>query len=115
LIGYATLVRANALFATIPLAVLLLPRPRSVAPKAAIALAGMAILLAVTPSINQRIFDASPSGIATSQPLFDLAAIAAASAHSVAPFTAAERAQIVRRHCAKAFFWDPVTDATSCG
>ena len=46
--------------------------------------------------------------------MFDLAAIAAASP-SPAPFTPAERAEIVARHCVKAFFWDPLGDPGACG
>jgi len=115
LVGYASLVRANAVFATIPLVVLLLPRPSSLWLKAIIALAAIALLLGATPWINSHIFNAQPSGVAKSQPLFDLAAIAADNSTSVAPFTQAERDQIVRRHCAKSFFWDPVADPTSCG
>jgi hypothetical protein len=69
----------------------------------------------VTPLLNRRLFHASESGVPNSQPLFDLAAIAAATPRSVAPFTPAERAQIVRQHCVKAFFWDPVGDPSACG
>ncbi|HJP69946.1 MAG TPA: hypothetical protein VJ846_13700 [Sphingomicrobium sp.] len=115
LIGYASLVRANALFATIPLAFLLLPRPTALGPKALTALLTIGVLLGVTPWINLHVFGAQPSGVAASQPLFDLAAIASDTPGSVAPFTPAERAQIIRRHCVKAFFWDPVSDPGECG
>ena len=115
LLVYATLVRANALFATIPLAVVLFPRPRSTRAKAALAIGTIIVILAISPSINNRLLGAAPSGIAKSQPLFDLAAIAAATPNSVQPFAADERAQIIARHCVKAFFWDPVADPSSCG
>ena len=115
LIGYASMVRANAVFATIPLAVLLMPRPSSLWLKAIIIFGTIIVLLGATPWLNRHVFKAQPSGIATSQPLFDLAAIAADNPNSVAPFTPAERDQIVRRHCAKSFFWDPVTEPTACG
>jgi hypothetical protein len=115
LIAYATLVRTNALFATIPFAVLLLPRPASMAMKAPLSIAVMIILLAVTPMMNARLFHAESSGVANSQPLFDLAAIAIATPASVPPFTQAERVQIARRHCVKAYFWDPVGDPSACG
>lgn len=114
LIGYATLVRANAAFATIPLVVLLLPAPKSFAARVAVGLIAIAIVLAVSPLINQRLLGASPSGVAKSQPMFDLAAIAIAS-DSPAPFTRKERDQIAARHCVKNFFWDPVADPTACG
>jgi general stress protein CsbA len=115
LIGYATLVRANALFATIPLAFLLLPRPTALGAKALAAFVAIAVMLGVTPWINLHVFGAQPSGVAASQPLFDLAAIASDTPNSVAPFTPVERAQIMRRHCVKAFFWDPVSDPGECG
>jgi hypothetical protein len=115
LLGYATLVRANALFATVPLSILLLPRPRKLAGKVALGLGAIVILLAVTPILNQRLFRATESGVANSQPLFDIAAIAVATPDSVAPFTHAERAQIIRKHCVKSFFWDPVGDPSACG
>jgi hypothetical protein len=115
LIAYATLVRANALFATIPLAAVLLPRPAGMVAKAGAAIVIMVALLAAEPLINDRLFGAEPSGVAKSQPMFDLAAIAVATPRPLAPFTPAEREQLIRRHCAKAFFWDPVTDPSACG
>lgn len=115
LVGYATLVRANASFATIPLAFLLLPRPAALGTKALAALVAIAVLLGATPWINRHVFGAQPSGVAASQPLFDLAAIASDTPNSVAPFNLAERSEIVRRHCVKAFFWDPVSDPGECG
>ena len=115
LLGYATLVRANALFATVPFAVMLLPRPASMMAKSAIGFAAIIVILGVMPVADHRLFDASSSGVAKSQPLFDLAAIATTSPHSVPPFTAAERAQILRKHCVKAYFWDPVADPSACG
>lgn len=115
LIAYATLVRANALFATVPLAVFLAPSPRSIALK--VFLAGLIVIaiLGTEPVINTRLLGATSSGVAKSQPMFDLAAIAANTENSVPPFGMSERSQIIARHCAKAFFWDPVADPSSCG
>ena len=114
LLVYATLVRANAVFATAPLAVVMLPRPRSMKGRGGLALAAIALVIGVSPLINHRLFGASPSGVAKSQPLFDLAAIAVAAPKSPSPFTAAERGQIAERHCVKAFFWDPLGEPTAC-
>ncbi len=114
LIGYATLVRANAVFVTVPLVVLLLPRPESTAARAVLVLAGIAVVLGVTPLINHRLLGAEPSDVAKSQPMFDLAAIAMAAPNSPSPFTPAEREQIARRHCVKAFFWDPLGEPSAC-
>ena len=115
LIAYATLVRANAVFATAPLVALLLPRPRSMILRAGLALGGSAALLLVSPSLDHRVFGAEPSGVEKSLPVFDLAAIAIASPSSPRPFTLAERVEIARRHCVKAYFWDPLGDPNACG
>jgi hypothetical protein len=113
LFAYATLVRANAIFATIPLVVLVLPTCRRPLVTGALAIAGAALVLALTPLINHRLLGAAPSDVAKSLPIFDLAAIAVSTADS-APFTSAERAEIVERHCVKTFFWDPLGDPTGC-
>lgn len=113
-LNYATLVRANAIFATAPLAILLLPKPASTIVRFGLVVGITAGVVAVSPLINQRLFGAAPSGIAKSQPVFDLAAIATA-APGATPFTPAERQLLASRHCVKAFFWDPLGDPTACG
>jgi hypothetical protein len=115
LIAYATLVRANAVFATVPLAVLLLPTRRRPVLAGALAVAAALVVIAATPVISHRLLRADPSGVEKSLPLFDLAAIAVATPHSPSPFTHGERAEIVRKHCVKSFFWDPLGDPTACG
>ena len=115
LIVYATLVRANALFATIPLAVFLAPGPRSIFWKVLLAGSIVIVVLGIEPAINTRLLGATSSGVAKSQPMFDLAAIAADTSNSVPPFSLNERAQIIARHCSKSFFWDPVADPGTCG
>lgn len=114
LIAYATLVRANAMFATVPLTVFLLPRPRSDLYRAGIAAASLLALIIAIPEINHRVFRAEPSGVAKSQPLFDLAAIAIGAPSAPSLFTPAEREQIASRHCVKNFFWDPLGDPRAC-
>jgi hypothetical protein len=114
LIAYATLVRANAVFATAPLVALLLPHPRSLIGRGALALVAVAAILVASPFLDHRVFRAEPSGVAKSLPLFDLAAIAVATPHSPSPFTAVERAQIASRHCVKSYFWDPLRDPSAC-
>lgn len=115
LFAYATLVRTNALFATLPLALILLPRPASMPFKAVLGMAAIPLLLAVTPAINRHVFQAEESGVSHTQPLYDLAAIAVATPQSVAPFTQGQRAELARKHCVKSFFWDPVGDPSACG
>jgi len=114
LIGYATLVRANAVFATAPLAALLLRRPLSIAVRGLAAVISVVAVLAATPLIDHRLLGSAKSVVAKTQPIFDLAAIAVSSPASPSVFTKAERDRIGRRHCVKAFFWDPLGDPTAC-
>jgi hypothetical protein len=110
LLGYATLVRANALFVTVPLAVMLLPcggRPT----RLTLALAGMAAIVLLTPQIDVDLFGATPSGVRTTEPLFDLAAIAVRTGDSAS--TAIDPAGIAalrRERCVKTYFWDTLGD-----
>jgi hypothetical protein len=115
LLTYATLVRSNAVFSTVPLVMLLSSRPRTMVARGMAAIVAVLVVLAVSPSINHRLFGASPSGVAKSQPLFDLAAISVATPGSSSPFTSSERAQLAARHCVKDFFWDPIGDPAACG
>jgi hypothetical protein len=110
LLGYATLVRANALFATVPLAVMLLPHARWPT-RLMLALVGMAAVVALTPLIDADVFGATPSGVRTTEPLFDLAAIAVrtddADATGIDP---AGIAALRRGRCVKTYFWDTLGD-----
>lgn len=114
LIGYATLVRANAIFVTAPLVVFLLPWPTNIAARTLAAIAAILAVLMANPLIDHRLLGATPSTVLKSQPIFDLAAIAVAAPGSSSAFTDAERRQIEQLHCAKAFFWDPLGDPTAC-
>jgi cation diffusion facilitator family transporter len=116
LILYATLVRANAVFVTAPLGILLIQTRARLLKSVAGSVAAIGILLALSPAIDHQMFGASDSGVAKSQPLFDLAAIALATpADAPSPFTPAERRQLAARHCVKSFFWDPLGDPSACG
>jgi hypothetical protein len=111
LLGYAALVRANALFATVPLVVMLLPRGGWPI-RLVLALAGMAALVALTPLIDADLFDAAPSGVRTTEPLFDLAAIAVRTGDADA--TGIDPAGITalrRGRCVKTYFWDTLGDS----
>ena len=115
LILYATLIRANGVFVTAPLSVLLM-RPRgSLLVSGGIVVLGAVAILALTPIINHRLLHSEPSTIAKTEPVFDLAAIAVRTPRSEpSVFTRAERAQIVSRHCVKPYFWDPLGDPSAC-
>ena len=113
LFAYAILVRANAVFAVVPLVILLAPRPANWPAKlAAIAVLTLAVI-AVSPLINHRLLGASPSAVEKTQPLYDLAGIGVRAPQG-SPFTPEELATISAKHCVKPFFWDPLGDESGC-
>ena len=113
LLGYALMVRANAVFAVVPLVVLLASRPASWVGKAGATIVLTMVVLAGAPMINHRLLHAESSGVEKAQPLFDLAAIGVRDSVG-SPFTAEELATIRTRHCVKPFFWDPLGDEAGC-
>lgn len=115
LFGYAVLVRANAVFIGVPLAVMLAPWPVRAWARVTIALLGIVGVLAVSPILNHQVMRAESSGVERTQALFDLAGIAVrARGAADVGLTAAETATIVARHCASPFFWDPLGDDAHC-
>jgi hypothetical protein len=111
LLGYATLVRANAVFATVPLAVMLLPR-RGWPTRLLLVLAGTAAVVALTPMIDADLFGAAPSGVRTTEPLFDLSAIAVRTGDADATgIDSAGIAALRRGRCVKTYFWDTLGDS----
>ena len=116
LLAYAVLVRANAVFIVVPLLVTLAPRPTHPLAKLGTALAAVVLVLGVAPVVNHHLLRAQPSGVESTQALFDLAGIAARAPDSVSTgLTHAEAATVVARRCAKPFFWDPLGDDAHCG
>jgi hypothetical protein len=110
LLGYATLVRANAVFATAPLAVMLLPI-RNWPARMLLIVAGTAAVVALTPLIDADLLGAAPSGVRTTEPLFDLAAIAVRSGDGDATgIDPAGIAALRRGRCVKTYFWDTLGD-----
>ncbi|WP_308517701.1 hypothetical protein [Sphingomonas flavescens] len=114
LLIYATLVRANAVFATVPLAVILFLGGQKFRVQAAIGAVMIIAVLAVTPTINERLFAASPSGVAKSLPVYDLAALAVDGKSRVPPFDDVQIRQLRRSGCVMPFFWDPLTEVPEC-
>jgi hypothetical protein len=113
LLAYATLVRANAVFAVVPLAVMLAPWPTRLWQRGLAIVAGVLMVLAVTPPINHGLLGAGQTEVTRTLPIFDLAGIAHFSAADDLP--PAERALIARRHCYQPYFWDPLGDDSRCG
>lgn len=115
LIAYATLVRANAVFASVPLAIGLLGRPRGMAGKGAATVTAILLTIAAAPLVNHRLLGAEPTGVEKTQPLYDLAGIAAASGDTATTgLSPAAIATIRARHCVSAYFWDPLGSPDRC-
>ncbi|MEG3124594.1 hypothetical protein [Sphingomonas sp. GB1N7] len=114
LLAYSVLVRSNAVFAVVPLAVML--TRWSGARKLVVGFAGVVLVLAVSPLINHRMFGAVQSGVTHAQPLYDMAGIAHFSqAVEIGGLLPEELALIETRHCYKPFFWDALADPRYCG
>lgn len=114
LLTYATLVRANAVFAVVPLAAMLAPWPLRLWQRGLAAIAGILAVLAVAPPINHGLLGAGETRVTRTLPIYDLAGIAHFSGASDG-LTSAERVLIARRHCYQPYFWDPLGDDAHCG
>lgn len=113
LLAYATLVRANAVFATVPLAVMLFGTGRWWT-QLALGLAGVAAVLMVAPLLNHGPLGAASSGVERTEALYDLAGIAARAPDAAVGFTPLEARALVAGHCVKPYFWDPLGEETRC-
>jgi hypothetical protein len=118
LIAYATLVRGNAVFATVPFLLALFDWPRL--PRlwsrwvATVVL--MAAVLIVTPILNRHVLGAKRSGIENVLPLYDMAGIAHHAHLATIPGLAPDAwAQAERRRCYTPYFWNPYGEDSECG
>jgi len=118
LIVYATLVRGNAVFATIPFALALFDWPRLPKPwhKAAASLALIGAVLIFNPFFNTRILRADHTGVENSLPLYDMAGIAhKAHLASLPGLDPQGWALAERKGCYTPFFWNPYGEDSQCG
>jgi len=118
LIGYATLVRGNAVFATIPFALALFNWPRLPRfwQRAAACIALIGAVLIACPVINQRILRAQHTKVANSLPLYDMAGIAHEARLPSLPGLAPQGwAAAERKGCYTPFFWNPYGEPSQCG
>jgi hypothetical protein len=118
LIAYATLVRGNAVFATIPLALALfdwplLPKFRR---KAAAVIALIVAVLTLNPLLNRVVFRAQHSGIENALLLYDSAGITHRAQLRTLPGFAPEGWALAgKRTCYTPYFWNPYGDDSQCG
>ncbi|WP_010163167.1 hypothetical protein [Sphingomonas sp. PAMC 26617] len=113
LLGYATLVRANAVFATVALVVMLIG-PRAWWARGVVALLGVGAVLAVSPVINHGVLQAGSSGVERTEAIYDLAGIAVRAPNAPTGLSADAVRAIVARHCVKPYFWDPLGEPERC-
>lgn len=106
LLLYAVLVRANAAFALMPMAAMLVPWRWPA--RAVTAGVGVLAAIALSGPINHRLLGAEPSGVEATQAMYDLAGIAVRSGGVDTPFTPDAVATMRARRCVKPFFWDPL-------
>ena len=114
LLGYAVLVRANAVFAVAPLvAILFVSGPWR---RVGLALViGVVALLAAGP-INHRLLGAEASGVQRTEAIYDLSGIAVRTPNARdLPLAAAQWHTITDKHCVTPYFWDPLGDDSRCG
>ncbi|MBB4841000.1 hypothetical protein HNP52_004097 [Sphingomonas kyeonggiensis] len=112
LLLYATLVRINAVFATVPLAFGLLGsgawRPVR---HGALMLAAMIAVLVAMPVVNHGLLRAHPSDVGRSLPIYDLAGIAHhAGVGSVPVLPASTWRKAETQDCIRPLLWDPLGD-----
>ncbi|HEY4032220.1 MAG TPA: hypothetical protein VGM25_17875 [Caulobacteraceae bacterium] len=115
LIAYASLVRANAVFSTVPLVALLLPASVPRAVKAALVVVGVPAAILASQAINLGLLQAEPSGVQRVEAVWDLSAIAARTGDGAsAGLGAGEVAALRANRCIKPLFWDPLSELPPC-
>ena len=117
LIGYATLVRGNALFACVPFA-LALVEWGGVGRwwlRVMLLLAVTGMVMAANSAINHRLLGAERTYVERSLPLYDLAGIGHLAGLAAIPgLTPAEWAAAERRGCYTPYFWNPYGEPAQC-
>ena len=116
LLLYATLLRFNAMFATVPLAIGLLgARLHRPLPAIAALVAGFVLVVTLGPIANHHLFGARASGVERALPIFDLAGIARhAGPEAVPVLEASIWREAEKRHCITPLLWDPLADEAHC-
>lgn len=114
LLAYAVLVRANAVFAVVPLAVMLTQWPRRWLARLVTALGGIALVIAVSGPINHRLMAAAASGVERTQAIYDLVGIGVRTDDPRVGLSPTTLAALRAKRCSRPFFWDPLGEPTRC-
>nr|WP_243843473.1 hypothetical protein [Sphingomonas vulcanisoli] len=116
LIAYATLVRGNAVFATVPFALALSGwgGVRRWWLRVGLTAAGIVAVLGVSPLINQRLMSAEATHNSRSLPLWDIVAIAHRSGTVPPGVAPADWAAAEQRGCYTPYFWNPYGEPAQC-
>ncbi|HEY0316287.1 MAG TPA: hypothetical protein VGC28_08480 [Sphingomonas sp.] len=118
LLAYALLLRANSVFAVMPLGLawagwLGLKRWWA---RAGLLLGATVLAIGVSGPINHGLLGAERSGVQYTLPIFDLAGIADRAHLAAMPgLSPADWSRAERLHCATPFYWDPFADPARCG
>jgi hypothetical protein len=118
LLMYATLVRANAVFAVAPLAAGLFPpwEWRRWPSRLLLIGAGTLAVLALAPRINHGLLGAEASGVEATQPIFDMAGIARRAGPEAVPLLSrATWTEVEAKHCNSSVLWDIYSSGQRCG
>jgi hypothetical protein len=118
LLGYATLVRGNAAFATAPFAFALFGWPRlpRLWKKGAAVLALIGAVLVLNAPLDRYVLRAEHTGVENALPLYDIAGIAHRAHLKTLPGLAPEGwALAERRGCYTPYFWNPYGEDSQCG
>jgi hypothetical protein len=118
LLAYALLLRANSVFAVMPLAFVWAGwfGLRRWWMRGAALLGAMLLAIGVSGPINHGLLGADRSGVQDTLPIFDLAGISHQANLAAMPgLSPADWSRAERLHCATPFYWDPFADPARCG
>ncbi|MBV8970859.1 MAG: hypothetical protein JO290_01060 [Sphingomonadaceae bacterium] len=117
LLGYALLVRANAAFGVVPLALAWggWLGATGLIRRAALAVGGVLAVLAVSPVVNHHLLGAGASHVERVLPVFDLAGIAHFGGALPPRINRSAWAEVERRRCYSPYLWDALGDDSRCG
>lgn len=114
LFGYALLVRANAVFAVVPLVLMLIRWPHRLWLRLLVGGVGIVAVIALAGPINHRWLGGAASGVERTQPIYDLAGIGVRSGDPGVGLDARALAALRAKACVRPFFWDPLGEPGRC-